>query len=690
MAPMTAPALASQSPPPKAAGRPDRRPALSIRGMLLTAIVVGVVLPALMVLLLDQHLARRTLEPVVQNNRAAILAQSSVALTAAAWSLNLAVIEQVVERILQEPSVCGVDVLNLQPFTDQPTAGPKAVSRQQCPPGTSTVTLEGPVLHEGQQVARLRLVFDGTEIDHQLAERRRVMVTLVTVQVLVGVLVLAGVLSQRLLRPIDRLKEQAGQLAAREPMPDYNWPRGDELGELGQHLNTVHAQIRGLISELEGKNEQLHRMAMYDHLTGLPNRTLLRELFVREAGLSRRSGTPLSLLFIDLDQFKSVNDRFGHAAGDELLRSTAQRIRATLRDADLVCRVSGDEFLVLLSSADAWEQVQAAADRLVEAVQQPLILPTATEPVRVGASIGVAVFPQDGADFDALVRAADVAMYRSKELGRGRSSFYRPDMDARLRARLDLERELGQAIEQGELRLHYQPVIDARDGRIVGAEALVRWQHPRRGLLGPDAFIETAESTGLVRPLGRWVLQAACAQLAAWHAQGLGALQMAVNVSALQLREARFVADVRQMLDRYGLRSGALILELTESTLLDDSEGALRAVAALRQTGVQLAVDDFGTGYSSLAALKLVRPDRVKIDRGFVQGLPQGIDDATLVGAMFGMADALGIEVVAEGVETAGQRDWLLQRGGHLQQGWLWSRAVPAEDFEALLQARAG
>ncbi|MBK9361961.1 MAG: EAL domain-containing protein [Rubrivivax sp.] len=199
------------------------------------------------------------------------------------------------------------------------------------------------------------------------------------------------------------------------------------------------------------------------------------------------------------------------------------------------------------------------------------------------------------------------------------------------------------------MRLHYQPVIDARDGRIVGAEALVRWQHPRRGLLGPDAFIETAESTGLVRPLGRWVLQAACAQLAAWHAQGLGALQMAVNVSALQLREARFVADVRQMLDRYGLRSGALILELTESTLLDDSEGALRAVAALRQTGVQLAVDDFGTGYSSLAALKLVRPDRVKIDRGFVQGLPQGIDDATLVGAMFGMADALGIEVVAEG-----------------------------------------
>jgi diguanylate cyclase (GGDEF)-like protein len=383
-------------------------------------------------------------------------------------------------------------------------------------------------------------------------------------------------------------------------------------------------------------------MAMFDHLTGLPNRTLLRELFAREAALARRNGTTLALLFIDLDHFKAVNDRFGHAAGDELLVNTARRIRDTLRESDLVCRVSGDEFLALLSCHDGSEQVRLAADRVVTMVREPLTLPTATEPVRVGASIGVAMFPADGDDFDALVRAADVAMYRSKELGRNRSSFYHPDMDAALRERLDLERELQHAIEHDELRLHYQPVVDARDGRITGCEALVRWQHPRRGLLLPDAFIGVAESTGLVKPLGRWVLLAACAQLAQWHAKGLGALQVSVNVSALQLREPAFVSDVGRIIDRFGLRPGSLTLELTESTLLDDSEGALRAVSALRQAGVQLAVDDFGTGYSSLAALKLVHPDRLKIDRSFISDLPQSKDDATLVDAMFGMAARAG------------------------------------------------
>jgi diguanylate cyclase (GGDEF)-like protein len=660
-------------------------PSLSIRNMVLAAIVIGVVLPAVALLLVEQHFARQTLEPVAQRNRATVLAQAAAALTEPAWSLNGPAIEQAADRILHEPSVCGIEVLDLQPMTEQAPTVPMTVSRSQCGAAAQVVRLEAPVLHEGQAVARVRLAFDGTEIDRQLAERRRVMAALVAVQVLFGVAVLAGVLTKRLLRPIHRLKSQAGQLAAREPMPAHAWPRGDELGELGQHLNSVHGQIRELITELEGKNEQLHRMAMFDHLTGLPNRTLLRELFAREAALARRNSASLALFFIDLDHFKPVNDRFGHAAGDELLVCTARRIREALRESDLVCRVSGDEFLALLSCPEGGEMVRQAADRVVAAVREPLTLPSATEPVRVGASIGVAMFPTDGDDFEALVRAADVAMYRSKELGRNRSSFYHPDMDSALRARLDLERELQHAIDHDQLRLHYQPVVDARDGSITGCEALVRWQHPRRGLLAPDAFIGVAESTGLVRPLGRWVLLAACAQLARWHALGLGHLQMAVNVSALQLREAAFVSDVGQVIDRFGLRPGSLTLELTESTLLDDSEGALRAVSALRQAGVRLAVDDFGTGYSSLAALKLVHPDRLKIDRSFVSDLPDSRDDATLVDAMFGMARALGIEVVAEGVETVAQRDWLLGHGGHLQQGWLFSRAVTAEAFEKLM-----
>jgi len=281
-----------------------------------------------------------------------------------------------------------------------------------------------------------------------------------------------------------------------------------------------------------------------------------------------------------------------------------------------------------------------------------------------------------------------VAMYRSKQLGRNRCSFYHAEMDTTLRARLALERELADAIEQGQLRLHYQPVVDLRSGRISGCEALVRWLHPCRGLLLPDHFITVAEETGLIEPLGRWVLDTACAQLAQWHARGHHGLQMAVNVSALQLRDMAFADGVQQTMARHGLGRQVLVLELTESTLLADSDAAQRAMAALHVAGVQLAVDDFGTGYSSLAALKLVQPDRLKIDRSFVRDLPGREADAALVQAMFGMARALGITVVAEGVETVAQRDWLAARGGHLQQGWLFSRAVPAADFEALLDAQ--
>jgi EAL domain-containing protein (putative c-di-GMP-specific phosphodiesterase class I) len=278
-------------------------------------------------------------------------------------------------------------------------------------------------------------------------------------------------------------------------------------------------------------------------------------------------------------------------------------------------------------------------------------------------------------------------MYRSKDLGRGRSSFYHAEMDVTLRARLELERELETAIAGEQLRLHYQPVVDARDGRIVGCEALVRWQHPRRGLLGPDAFIGVAEETGLIEPLGRWVLDTACEQVARWRALGYGHLQVAVNVSALQLRDARFPELVEEALARHGLEPDALMLELTESTLLSDSESAQRAITALHGTRIPMAVDDFGTGYSSLATLKLLQPQRVKIDRSFVHDLPAKATDAALVEAMFGMARALGIAVVAEGVETAAQRDWLLARDGILQQGWWWSKAVPAEAFTALLEA---
>jgi diguanylate cyclase (GGDEF)-like protein len=657
-----------------------RWPRLSIRSTVLASIVVGVVLPALVVLALDGHLTRRAQEPMVERNRQAVMVLATALMTEPAWTLSEPGLEAAMMRVLEEPSVCAVEVLELQP-----EAPPLRL--QDCAPDSPVVTLTGVVLHEGQTIARLRLGFDGSEIDQTLAQRREATAWLVALQVAFGILVLAGVLSARLLRPIDALKRQAARLAAREATPPPHWRRDDELGELGQHLGSVHAQIRALIDELESKNTQLERLAMYDHLTGLPNRTLLTELFTHEAALARREGRSMALLFVDLDQFKAVNDQHGHATGDELLVAVAERMRQAVRGSDIVCRMGGDEFLVLLPRIDGWQQAAASAERLLAAVGEPLLLKGASEPARVGASIGVAMYPADGADFDALARAADVAMYRSKDLGRARYSLYHPEMDATLRERLTLEREISVAAERGELRLFLQPVVDAEDGSVRGAEALVRWQHPQRGLLAPDAFIAVAEACGAIQSIGRWVLDAACARRAALMRAGHTDVHVGVNVSALQLQDPTFAAGVRAAMQRHGVAPGTMVLELTETTLLADSEGVRRALTGLRDAGVQLAIDDFGTDFSSMAALRLVRPDWLKIDRSFVRNLPDKADECAFAEAIFGLARALGIRVVAEGVETEAQRAWLLARGGRSQQGYLYSRPVPAERFEALLPA---
>jgi len=662
---------------------PLRWPSLSIRSTVLVAIIVGMVLPALVLLGVDSHISRAAHEPLVQRNRAAVLVLATAVVTEPAWTLSEEGLKAAAQRILQEPSVCAVEVRDLQP-----TQGPMSIAAQRCAANLPVVVRAASVLHEGQVVANLRLSFDATETDQLVAQRQNIMWWLVAAQVVVGVVVLLGVLSLRLLRPIDRLKRQASMLAAREPVPALPWRQRDELGQLGQHLNTVRARIQELFEELEAKNQQLSKMAMYDHLTGLPNRTLLRELFQHEAASARRHQAGCALLFIDLDRFKEVNDTMGHAAGDELLMEVSQRLVATLRESDIVSRVSGDEFLVLLTQAGSWEHVSVTAERLLRAIQMPMPLACAAGTAQVSASIGIAVFPGDANDFEALARCADLAMYKCKDLGKGRYSFYQPELDVAFRSRLELERELRQAIGRHELVLHYQPVFDVHAGRLVGCEALVRWMHPQRGLLMPGSFIQTAEETGLIRELGQWTLNAACAQLAAWKLAGLHPGRIAVNVSALQFRDQRLPQVLRTALRTYGIQPGELELELTESTLMSDSEAAQAIVASLRELGVSLAIDDFGTGYSSLSYIKRLRPDKLKIDRSFVQDLPDDADDRALTEAIVSIAQALSITVVAEGVETPEQRDYLLGLGCSLQQGYLLGRPQSAERMQALMQGR--
>jgi diguanylate cyclase (GGDEF)-like protein len=663
-------------------------PTLSIRATVLGAIVLGVVLPAALVLVLDARLSRAAHEPLVQRNRAAVQTLATAVLIEPAWTLSKPGLDAAVRRILQEPSVCAVEVLDLQPGD----ARTRSVGGRNCPPEAAVVVTEAPVLHEGQQIARLRLAFDDSEIDNLLAARRRLLAWLVAAQAVAGVAILAGVLSLRLLRPVDRLKQQASSLVSREPTVALNWQRRDELGQLGQHLNEVRERIVDLIAELERKNAQLRKMAMYDHLTGLPNRTLFREMFQHEASAARRAQRAMALLFIDLDRFKAINDTLGHAAGDELLLGTSQRLLQALRQSDVVCRVSGDEFLVLLRDAQPPDAVAGTAERLLRAVEVPLPLSraamrAAAEPrqAQVTASIGVALYPRDGEDFETLVRHADLAMYQSKQQGRACVAFYRPELDDSLAGRLELERELAQAISRDELTLHFQPVVEASTGRICSVEALVRWRHPRRGLLTPEAFIGLAEESGLVREIGAWTMDQACAQLRAWRAAGVDGLRMAINVSALQFHDQPLVRTLQGALDRHRLVAADLELELTESALMTDSGASQRTVAELRQLGVALVVDDFGTGYSSLSYLKRLRPDKLKIDRSFVSGLPDDPDDSVLTQAILRMAQALEITVIAEGVETAEQRAFLVGHGCALLQGYLIGRPMPAGELQPLL-----
>jgi len=655
----------------------------SLRAAVLGAIVVGVVLPALLVTWVADLAARRSQQPVVERTRDAVMALATAAITEPAWTLNQPGLLAAMEGILEESSVCAVEVLDLQP-----DAQAADLRRDRCDPARPVVQREVAVRYEGRTIARLRLRFDDSELDQLRAERRRDTLWLVALQVLFGGAVIAVLMSVRLLRPIEALKRQADGLALRRDEAAPAWSGNDELGQLGLHLSSVHAQVRGLIDELEHKHEALRQLALHDALTGLPNRTLLRELFGSAAAQARRDGATIALLFVDLDQFKAVNDSHGHAVGDALLQAVGQRLREVLRAADTLCRLGGDEFLVLMPGLADADAAQAAA-RVIARLCQPLSLSGLSEPLRVGASVGIARFPADAADFDALVQAADLAMYRCKQLGRGRHGFYNAELDAERRARQALEHELEQGIAAGQLRLHYQAVVDPQAGRVRGAEALVRWQHPTRGLLGPDAFIALAEDSGLVLALGNWVLETACVQLAAWHAEGRAVPWLSVNVSALQMRDPAFVPTLAALLARHRVPPRALTLELTETTLLADCDATQGALQALRAAGLRLAVDDFGCGYSSLATLKRLRPDYLKIDRSFVRDLPASADDGALVQAMFGMARALGVQVVAEGVETAAQRDWLLQRGDHLQQGWLWARAQPADAFEALLAPQA-
>ncbi len=470
----------------------------------------------------------------------------------------------------------------------------------------------------------------------------------------------------------------------------------------GEALLAQDGRIVGVTGTLQEATErtraiqQIHRLAYYDVLTDLPNRSRFNEGLVETLASAERNREQFAIMFLDLDHFKRINDSFGHSMGDELLRLVAHRLRSALRLDDLsaalqpgrpagdVCRQGGDEFVVLLKGIGTEADAERASRRLLDALAQPLAL--GPHEIFISASIGVVLYPRDGADLDTLIKNADVAMYRAKAEGRNRHVFYHDGLRAATARRLSLDHDLRKAVEGEQFVLHYQPQIDVRTGAIVGLEALIRWNHPQLGLLPPASFISVAEETGLIMAIWEWVLVTTLIQHNAWVQQGLPSVTIGVNLSSVQFSDKGLARRVEEISSVVGVRPSHIELEVTESTLMNDFEPTLATLNALRAMGVKIAIDDFGTGYSSLSYLRRLPLDKLKLDQSFTRDAAESAKGAAITRAIITMADALDLKVVAEGVETQAQLDFLCSIGCTTMQGYLLSRPLPAEAIGELLR----
>jgi diguanylate cyclase (GGDEF)-like protein len=439
-----------------------------------------------------------------------------------------------------------------------------------------------------------------------------------------------------------------------------------------------------LLRSLRQANEKLHHLALHDNLTKLPNRTLLEDRITQAISSVQRSGKFFSVMFVDLDRFKTINDSLGHHYGDKLLQAVAQRLTEILRAEDTIARIGGDEFVVLLKEISKPQTAAHVAEKILGAMSGPFVIEGQEQ--NISASIGISVYPNDGMDLRTLMISADGAMYHAKKMGRNNYQFITPEMNAVAMERFELEKSLRRAMENDEFELHYQPKVHVRSGDIIAMEALVRWRHPQKGLVSPAEFIPLAEEIGLIIPLGAWVLMTACRQNKRWQDAGLPHLRVAVNLSAVQFRQKHLVEFITQVLDDTGLDPSCLELEVTESIVMQNAEETVLILEKLHAKGIHLSIDDFGTGYSSLSYLKRFPLDTLKIDRSFVRDISSDPDDAAIVKSVIALAHSLRLRVIAEGVETAAQLSFLRTLGCDEYQGYYRSKPLPAVQFEQLLR----
>ena len=438
------------------------------------------------------------------------------------------------------------------------------------------------------------------------------------------------------------------------------------------------------ITERKRMEEQLNYMATHDTLTGLPNRLMFSQLLNQAIRSAQRHKRQLAVLFIDLDRFKAINDSLGHEAGDRLLKEMARRFKKSLRAVDVVGRLGGDEFVILIEEVNELSQVAIVAHKILSSAIKPMVLPG--EECRVTASIGISIYPKDGTDEQSLIKNADMAMYFAKEEGKNNYQFYSKDIQSQSNKRFSIETNLRRALERNELSLEYQAKVDFKTGMITGVEALLRWQNPSLGSVTPTQFIPVAEETGLIVPIGRWVMKTACAQNVAWQKQGLPPVCMAVNLSLRQLMDDNLLEDIKAALDESGMAPNLLELEITESMVMHNPARLIAELTNIKKLGVRLAIDDFGTGYSSLAQIKHFPIDTLKVDRSFIRNIPQDSEDKAITQAIITMGKTLKLTVVAEGVETQEQKDFLRDHICDEMQGFHFSKPIAPDKFADLLR----
>jgi diguanylate cyclase (GGDEF)-like protein/PAS domain S-box-containing protein len=491
---------------------------------------------------------------------------------------------------------------------------------------------------------------------------------------------------ERYLEEIPRVRQDGSRFIAEVALTALRESNGKLRGfsDMGRDL-TQRKDAENHMVRMNRRMAHLAHEAEHDPLTGLPNRLILGDRINQAISLAHRHSSKVAVLFLDLDGFKHINDSLGHSVGDKLLQSVAKRLLACVRSPDTVCRNGGDEFILVLQEMEEPNQAAITARRVLKGVADVHTIGDVA--LHVTASVGVSVYPDDGPDAETLIKNADTAMYQAKASGRNASQFFRPEMNVSAVERQSIEEDLRHALEHGEFVLYYQPKVNVATGAVVGAEALIRWMHPTRGLLSPIMFIPVSEETGLILPIGAWVLREACQQAQSWKDRGLTTGSMAVNVSATQFSDDNFLEDLFSVLRETGMDPHSLELEVTESVLMKNAEAATSILKSVRDIGIRVSVDDFGTGYSSLSYLRRFPLDALKIDQSFLHKIYVAPDDSIIVSAIIDMGRAIGLRVIAEGVETVEELAFLKANNCDEAQGYYFSRAVPAEEFVKLLIA---